>query len=134
MIASASSAVASVRTSGVFETVTPRRRHASIRVYARDGEGPYATRLVVALDAPPEAETAARYRLGDASGSVAPGARVVAETDVCVTRGRYADVPLTASRSGTIAGVPLGPKPGRLRDVGVAVAGVQLSRAETGCS
>lgn len=108
-------------------------RRAVIRVYPQPGEQGGSTRLSVTLDSPPEAEAAVRYRLGGAAGSVAPGSRVVAETDVCLTGRRPADVTLTTSRSATIAGVPLGPDPGPPRDVGVAVSSVQLASSGNPC-
>jgi hypothetical protein len=106
----------------------------TIRVYAQPGNDAHETRVAVALDAPPEAETAPRYRLQDATGSVAPGTRVTAETTICLPREGHVDVPLTVTRSATIAGVPLGPDEGPPRDVGVAVSGVQLVHTENGCS
>jgi hypothetical protein len=109
-------------------------RDTVIRVFAEPGKATRLTRVSVALDSPPEAGGPAQYRLGDDTGLVAPGTQVVAETEICVPAGDHADLTLTTSRSATIAGVPLGPKPGPLRDVGLAVSRVQLTRIENGCS
>jgi hypothetical protein len=110
-------------------------RPAVVRVYARpEGQGGGSTMVSVALDSPPEAQGPVQYRLGSTTGSAAPGTRVLAETQVCVPRSGHADVPLVVGRSATIAGVPLGPEPGPLRDVGVAVSGVQLAPIGSACS
>ncbi len=109
-------------------------RDAVIRVFAEPGSATRLTHVSVALDSPPEAGGPAQYHLGDATGLVAPGTRGVAQTQICVPAGGHADLTLTTSRSATIAGVPLGPEPGPMRDVGLALSQVQLVRTGTGCS
>jgi hypothetical protein len=111
-----------------------RPSHAArIRVYAEPGRATQLVRVAVTLDAPPEAEAAAGYRLGSATGSIPPGSRAVAETTACVPRGGHADLALAAPRSATIGGVPLGPEPGPLREVGLALSGVQLTPTGQAC-
>lgn len=107
---------------------------ATIRVFAEPGHASELVRVQVSVDAPPEAQAAAVYRLEDKAGSVAPGSRAVAESQVCVPSGGHVDLSLVAPRSATIAGVPLGPKPGALREVGVVLSGVQLTPTGGPCS
>ncbi len=109
-------------------------RTATVRVYAEPGKGGQSVRVAVALDAPSEAQAPVRYRLGEATGTVSPGARTVAETETCLPARGYADLRLTASRSATIAGPPFGPDPGPVREVGVAVSGVALTPTGQACS
>ncbi len=109
-------------------------RRVLIRVYAGPVQDGRAIRVAVTLDAPPEAQTAVPYRLGAATGTVAPGGRTVAEAAVCLPRAGHADIALDVQRSATIAGVPLGPEPGPPRDVGVAVSGVRLQPTGGSCS
>jgi hypothetical protein len=106
---------------------------ATIRVYAQPGQATQLVRVTVALDAPPEAQAAASYRLGNATGSVAPGQRAVAEARACVPRGGHADLALAAPRSATIAGPPLGPETVTLREVGLALSSVQLTPTGQDC-
>ena len=106
---------------------------AKIRVFAEPGRAPQLVRVAVSLDAPPEARTAAAYRLDTASGTIAPGSRVAAEASVCVPRGGHADLTLGAPRSATIAGPPFGPERGQLREVGVVVSGVRLTPTGEAC-
>jgi hypothetical protein len=105
-----------------------------IRVFAVPGAATQLVRVAVALDAPPEAQAAAGFRLGTATGSVSPGGRTVAEAQVCVAREGHADLSLSAPRSATIGGVPLGPHPITLREVGVALSGVKLTPTGQACS
>jgi len=107
---------------------------ATIRVYSEPGRATQLVRVAVTLDAPPEAEAAAGYRLGSATGSIPPGSRAVAETTACVPRGGHGDITLAAPRSATIGGVPLGPETVTLREVGLALSGVQLTQTGQNCS
>ena len=59
-------------------------RPASIRVFAEQGNPTEQVKLAVTLDSPPEAQRSTSYRLGTATGSLAPTVRAVAETMVCV--------------------------------------------------
>jgi hypothetical protein len=112
-----------------------RPSHAArIRIYAEPGAATQLVRVAVSLDAPPEAQGPTGYRLGGAAGSVAPGSRAVAETTACVPRDGHADVALAAPRSATIRGVPLGPELGALREVGLAVSGVQVTPTGQDCA
>jgi hypothetical protein len=112
-----------------------RPSHAArIRVYAEPGRAPQLVRVAVTLDAPPEAQAAAAYRLDSATGTVPPGSRVVAEAVTCVPRKGHADLSLSAPRSATIAGPPFDPEPGPLREVGVVLSGVKLSPTGHACS
>jgi hypothetical protein len=107
---------------------------ATIRVYAEPGKAAQLVRVAVTLDAPPEAQAAVGYRLGSATGSVAPGSRAVAEATACIPRGGHADLGLSSDRSATIAGPPFDPEPGPLREVGVVVSGVRLTPTGQACS
>lgn len=107
---------------------------ATVRVYAEPGEASQRVRVAVSLDAPPEARAAVPYRLDGASGSVAPGTRGTAVTETCVRRDGHADLALSVPRSATIPGVPIGPVPGPLREVGLAVSGVALAPTGRSCS
>jgi hypothetical protein len=107
---------------------------AKIRVYAEPGRAAQLVRVAVSLDAPPEAQAAAAYRLDATRGTIPPGSRVAAEASVCVPRGGHADLTLSAPRSATIAGPPFGPESGPLREVGVVVSGVQLTPTRRPCS
>ena len=112
-----------------------RPSHAArIRVYAVPGASTQLVKVALSLDAPPEAQAAAVYRLGTATGSVPPASRVVAEAQVCVPRGGHADLALSAPRSATIGGVPLGPYTITLREVGLALSGVRLTPTGQACS
>jgi hypothetical protein len=104
-----------------------------VRVYAQPGGSRESMRAEVVLDSPPEAQASAQYRLGATTGSLPPGARAVAQTDLCMPKQGHADVTLTATRSATIAGVPLGPDPGPPRDVGVAVSSIRLAPGGSAC-
>ena len=102
-------------------------RPATIRVFAPPGTRARIAQVTATLDAPPEAAGSVRYRLGDAAGAVAPGARVQATAAVCLPAGGHADLALGAGTSATIEGPPLGPNPGPPRAVGVALSGVQVA-------
>jgi hypothetical protein len=122
-------------TTGLDSDGWTRPSHAAtIRVYAEPGRGTQLVRVAVSLDAPPEAQAAASYRLDDGTGSIGPGQRAVAETTACVPRAGHVDLTLAAPRSATIAGPPFGPEPGPLREVGVALSGVQLTQTGEACS
>ena len=109
-------------------------RAATIRVYAAPGAKAQRVKVSVSLDAPPEAQAPTAYRVGTATGTVPPGSRGTAETEVCVPAGGHADVPVSTARSATIAGPPLDPKPGPLRDVGLVLSGVQITPTGKDCS
>jgi len=109
-------------------------RPATVRVYAQPGKPSERVRIAITLTAPPEAKGEVRYRLGDATGAVAPGAGVPADRELCVPAGGHADLTLTADRSATIAGPPIAPAPGPLRGVGVALSGVEITPTGNGCS
>ena len=96
-------------------------------MYAAPGASTRRVHVTAVLDAPPEAEGPVSYRLGQQSGTLAPAARAAPEQAICVPAGGHADLELTAGRSATIAGPPLGPTGGPLRDVGVVVSGVQVT-------
>jgi hypothetical protein len=51
-----------------------------------------------------------------------------------VPRDGHADLALAAPRSATIRGVPLGPELGALREVGLAVSGVQVTPTGQDCA
>jgi hypothetical protein len=108
-------------------------RTATIRVYALPGEARRLLTVTALLDAPPEAGGAVSYRLGDAHGTVAPGQRSQAAATVCVPGDGHADLTLTAGKSASIAGPPLGPDAEPPRDVGVALSGVQVADAGRSC-
>jgi hypothetical protein len=108
-------------------------RAATIRVYALPGEPTRRLEVTVLLDAPPEAGGTVSYRFGAASGTVAPGERSQATASVCAPAGGHADLTLTAGKSATIAGPPLGPEAEPPRDVGVALSGVQVADDDRSC-
>ena len=109
-------------------------RSVVIRLYGQAGDRAQLTEVAVSLDAPPEAQAEVSYRLGAASGSVAPGERVVAKARACLPAEGHVDLALVVQRSAAIAGVPVGPEPGPAREVGLAVSGVEITRIADGCS
>ncbi len=108
-------------------------RPATIRLYADPGAPAQAATVTVLLDAPPEAGGPVPYRLGEQRGTIAPGTRVQPVQTVCMPAGRHADLTLDAGRSAAIAGPPLGPNPGPVREVGVVVSGVFVSDERQPC-
>jgi hypothetical protein len=108
-------------------------RPATVRVYADPGAPTRPVGVTVLLDAPPEAGGSTSYRLGQLSGTVAPGQRSDPMQTVCVPAGGHADLTLTADRSAAIPGPPLGPEPGPVRDVGVTLSGVQATPTDGAC-
>jgi hypothetical protein len=110
-------------------------RPASIRVFAEPGNPTEKVKLAVTLDSPPEASRSVSYRVGKATGSLAPTVRAVAETVVCVPAGGHADVPVESERTATIAGPPFGPFPGRpKRKIGLIVSGASVSHTGNPCT
>lgn len=107
---------------------------AAIRVYSPGGPNAQRVKVSVSLDAPPEAQAPTAFRVGTATGTVPPGSRGTAETEVCVPHDGHGDVTVTTARSATIPGPPLDPKPGPPREVGLVVSGVQLAPTGTRCS
>jgi len=108
-------------------------RPATIRFYADPGAPTQAATVTVLLDAPPEAGGPVAYRLGEQRGTIAPGTRVQPVQMVCIPAGGHADLTLDADRSAAIAGPPLGPNPGPVREVGVVVSGVFVSDERQPC-
>lgn len=110
---------------------------ATIRVYADPGSPAQLVQVAVTLDSPPEAQAPARFRLsgraGASEGAVAPGSRSAAQAKVCVPAGSHADLTLEPGLAATIAGPPLGPRLGPLRQVGPVVSGVQTTATGTAC-
>ena len=104
-----------------------------IRFYADPGAQTQAATVTVLLDAPPEAGGPVAYRLGEQRGTIAPGTRVQPVQMVCIPAGGHADLALDADRSAAIAGPPLGPNPGPVREVGVVVSGVFVSDERQPC-
>ena len=109
-------------------------RPASIRVFAEEGNPTEKVKLAVTLDSPPEAQHNASYRLGTATGSLAPTVRAVAETMVCVPAGGHADVPVQSEPTAVIAGPPFGPKPGPERKIGLIVSGASAEHTGKPCT
>jgi hypothetical protein len=103
-------------------------------VFAVPGDPSENVKVAVTLDSPPEAIGEVRYRIGTTSGSLAPTARTVAETKVCVPAGGHADIPVRSERAARIGGPPFGPKPGRKRTVGLIVSGVQVAPTGNDCT
>jgi hypothetical protein len=112
---------------------TRPRRPATIRVFAVPGQASRVARVTTTLDAPPEATSPVSYELGDAHGTVLPGQRVQASASVCLPAAGHVDLTLAAGKSATIAGPPIGPEAGPLRDVGVALSGVQVAPGDEPC-
>jgi hypothetical protein len=108
-------------------------RPASIRVFAEHGNPTEKVKLAVTLDSPPEAQRSVSYRVGTATGSLAPSVRAVAETKVCVPAGGHADVPVQSEQTAVIAGPPFGPKPGPERKVGLIVSGASVEHTGNPC-
>jgi hypothetical protein len=108
-------------------------RPATVRVYAGQDRGQELVRLRVTLNAP-SSPGPVRYRLGDVTGSVDPGAQAEPEVETCVPAGGHGDVTLVTGRGATIFGPPINPQPSSLRTVGLAVSGVRLDPAGTACS
>jgi hypothetical protein len=108
-------------------------RPATVRLYAAPGDPARLATVTVLLDAPPEATAPVPYRLGGQSGTIAPGARAQPTQTVCLPAGGHADVELTADRSATIDGPPLGPTRGPVREVGVVVSGVGVTNEQRAC-
>jgi hypothetical protein len=108
-------------------------RPATIRVYAAPGRPARVVQVTATLDAPPEAAGPVAYHLGDTRGTVPPGQRAQASASVCLPAGSHVDLTLEADKSATIAGPPLQPDPGPLRDVGVALSGVQVAEQDEPC-
>ena len=109
-------------------------RPASIRVFAEQGNPTEKVKLAVTLDSPPEAQHSVSYRLGTATGSLAPTVRAVAETMVCVPAGGHADVPVQSEPTAVIAGPPFGPKPGPERKIGLIVSGASAEHTGKPCT
>jgi hypothetical protein len=105
---------------------------ATVRIYA-SGEKQRRATVTATIDAPPEAVGPVAYRFGDTRGSVAPGQRTQATATVCLPQRGHVDLRLTADRSATIAGPPIGPTPGPSRDVGVVLSGVQVAPGNEAC-
>jgi hypothetical protein len=103
-------------------------RPATVRVYAQPHQPTRRVRVSVLLDSPPEARAPVRYRAGDARGTIDPGTRAVAKTDVCVPAGGHADVTIVTGPAAAIDGPPLGPAPGPKRTVGPVLSGVELDK------
>jgi hypothetical protein len=108
-------------------------RPATIRVYPAPRQPSRMATVTATLDAPPEASGPVSYRLGDAQGMLAPGARAQVARTVCVPAGGHADLRLDADRSATIAGPPVGPDEAPPREVGVALSGVQVAQGDEPC-
>ena len=108
-------------------------RPATIRLYADPGAPSQAATVTVLLDAPAEAGGPVSYRLGEQRGTIAPGTRVQPVQTVCMPAGGHADLTLDAGRAAAIAGPPLGPNPGPVREVGVVVSGVFVSDERQPC-
>ena len=109
-------------------------RPASIRVFAEQGNPTEKVKLAVTLDSPPEAQRSTSYRLGTATGSLAPTVRAVAETMVCVPAGGHADVPVQSASTAVIAGPPFGPEPGPERKIGLIVSGASAEHTGKPCT
>jgi hypothetical protein len=105
----------------------------TIRLYADPGAATEAATVTVLLDAPPEASGPVSYRLGERSGTIAPGIRAQPAQPVCIPAGGHADLVLDTKGSTPIEGPPLGPQPGPVRNVGVAVSGVFVSDERQPC-
>jgi len=108
-------------------------RAAGIRLYADPGHPTEAATVTALLDAPSEAGAPVHYRLGTKSGTIAPGTRAQPAQAVCIPAGGHADLRLSADRSATIEGPPLGPDLGPVRTVGVVVSGVFVSDERQPC-
>jgi hypothetical protein len=108
-------------------------RPATVRVYAAPGDPSRTATVTATIDAPPEATGPVSYELGDAHGTVPPGQRVQASASVCLPAAGHVDLPLAADKSATIGGPPIGPEAGPLRDVGVALSGVQVALGDEPC-
>ncbi|HEY7693236.1 MAG TPA: hypothetical protein VH816_12920 [Gaiellaceae bacterium] len=108
-------------------------RPATVRLYAAPGEPARLATVTVLLYAPSEATGPVSYRLGAQSGTVAPGILAQSVQTVCLPAGGHADLELTADRSATIDGPPLGPTRGPVREVGVAVSGVGVTNEQRPC-
>lgn len=108
-------------------------RPATIRLYADPGAPAQAPTVTVLLDAPPEAGEPVSFRIGNQTGTIAPGTRAQPAQTVCIPAKGHADLTLDADRSAAIAGPPLGPNPGPVRNVGVAVSGVFVSDERKPC-
>jgi Dolichyl-phosphate-mannose-protein mannosyltransferase len=113
--------------------IRPSRR-ASIRVFAVKDEPTQEVKVAVTLDSPPEAQRVVTYMVGNATGTLAPTIRAVAEATVCVPAGGHADLPVRSQPAATINGPPFGPKPEPRREVGLIVSGVQLSSTGNPCT
>ena len=109
-------------------------RPASIRVFAEQGNPTEKVKLAVTLDSPPEAQHSTSYRLGTATGSLAPTVRAVAETIVCVPAGGHADVPVQSEPTAVVAGPPFGPEPGPERKIGLIVSGATTEHTGKPCT
>jgi hypothetical protein len=107
---------------------------AAIRVFAEPGNPTEQVKLSVTLDSPPEAQHSVSYRVGNATGSLAPTVRAVAGTTVCVPAGGHADVPVRSGRTARIAGPPFGPAPGPKREIGLIVSGASVEHTGNPCS
>jgi hypothetical protein len=108
-------------------------RPTTIRLFADPAKPTEAATVTVLLDAPPEAAAPVSYRLGNQRGTIAPGTRVQPVQTVCIPAGGHADLPLDVRGSTAIAGPPLGPQPGPVRNVGVVVSGVFVSDERQPC-
>jgi hypothetical protein len=108
-------------------------RPATVRVYAEPGRKLEQVRVAVTLAAPPEARGAVGYRFDHVAGSINPGLQIGTEVKRCIPADGHADLTLLSGRAATIPGPPLAPKPGPLREVGIALSGVQISPSGSGC-
>jgi hypothetical protein len=106
---------------------------ATIRLYADPGKPTESATVTVLLDAPPEATAPFSYRLGDRTGTIAPGTRAQPAQSVCIPAGGHADLVLHTNGRTPIDGPPLDPSPGPVRNVGVAVSGVFVSDERQPC-
>jgi len=108
-------------------------RPATIRLYSDPGAPARAATVTALLDAPPEAGGPVPYRFGDQTGTIAPGTRGQPAQTVCIPSGGHADLTLDADGSAAIEGPPLGPTPGPVRNVGVAVSGMVVTDERRPC-
>jgi hypothetical protein len=107
---------------------------AAIRVFSEHDNPTEQVHLSVTLDSPPEAQHSVSYRVGTATGSLAPTVRAVAQTTVCVPAGGHADVPVESGRTATIAGPPFDPTPGPKREIGLIVSGASAAHTGNPCT
>jgi hypothetical protein len=107
---------------------------ARVRIYSGRNAPTQIFKVAVILDSPPEATHDVSYRVGTATGTLAPTIRAEPQTRVCVPAGGHADITLQSQRAATIGSPPIAPVPGPTRNVGLIVSGVQLSPTGNPCS